>query len=392
MSPATDPAGASRDMPCTATRASSLNPVHPRRGGKRPRSQGDHEPEWNTGELEWFGGEPIFAVGCTEGGAPYGVTLAEMRRYSEREARGAGWARAKHILRELIGRELGTVRDIGRVVKIGDGLSRDIFAADVELATGSCDTFIVALPRRDAQRDLDERTTRELRLLARLRGYSFPFHLPEMVGAFPDGKHLALVRRFAPGVMLDLRAGRQGAVRPWDVVAEVAAAIHRVPGDAVADLLPGASTYETHAHTAIAALDGSDSPEMGDARQWALEHLPPAHPSVLLHGDLLGQNIVLAPGTSPTVIDWEYARYGDPAYEFAIVTRGVKRPFQTADGLARLLDAYQRHGGGDVRAEHVHIHELAMIAGWYRTALNERGRLAATQELDRMRGLLRRLR
>ena len=95
---------------------------------------------------------------------------------------------------------------------------------------------------------------------------------------------------------------------------------------------------------------------------------------------------------SPTVIDWEYARYGDPAYEFAIVTRGVKRPFQTVDGLERLLDAYQHHGGQEVRAEHVHIHELAMIAGWYRTALNERGRLAAAQELERMRGLLRRLR
>jgi hypothetical protein len=156
--------------------------------------------------------------------------------------------RAKHILRELIGRELGTVRDIGRVVKIGDGLSRDIFAAEVELATGSCDSYVVALPRRNAPRDLSERTTRELRLLARLRTYLFPFHLPEMIGAFPDGQHLALVRRFTPGVMLDLRAGRQGAVRPWDVVAEIAAAIHRIPGEAVADVLPGASTHEMHAH------------------------------------------------------------------------------------------------------------------------------------------------
>ena len=89
---------------------------------------------------------------------------------------------------------------------------------------------------------------------------------------------------------------------------------------------------------------------------------------------------------------WEYARYGDPAYEFAVVTRGVKRPFQIADGLARLLEAYQRHGGREVKAEHVHIHELAMTAGWYRTALNERGPNAAEQELDRMRGLLRRFR
>ena len=85
-----------------------------------------------------------------------------------------------------------------------------------------------------------------------------------------------------------------------------------------------------------------------------MEHLPTARPSVLLHGDLLGQNILLAPGTPPTVIDWEYARHGDPAYEFAIVTRGVQRPFEIADGLARLVEAYQRHGGQEVRAEHVH--------------------------------------
>jgi hypothetical protein len=50
------------------------------------------------------------------------------------------------------------------------------------------------------------------------------------------------------------------------------------------------------------------------------------------------------------------------------------------------------HGGREIRAEHVHIHELAMIAGWYRTARNERGRLAAAQEVDWTRGLLRRLR
>lgn len=190
-----------------------------------------------------------------------------MRRHSERDARGVGWARAKHILRELIGRELGTVRDIGRVVRIGDGLSRDIFAAEVELATGACDSYVVALPRRDAPSDLSERTARELRLVARLRTFVFPFHLPEMVGAFPDGEHLAFVRRFAPGVMLDLRAGRQGAVRPWDIVADIAAAIHRVPGEAVADLLPGAATYEMHARMAIAGIDESALPEMRDARQ-----------------------------------------------------------------------------------------------------------------------------
>jgi len=130
---------------------------------------------------------------------------------------------------------------------------------------------------------------------------------------------------------------------------------------------------------------------MRDARHWALAHLPPARPSVVLHGDLLGQNILLSPSEPPTVIDWEYARYGDPAYDLAIVTRGIKRPFQIVDGLVRLLDAYHGHGGCEVTADHVHVHELCMLAGWYRTALKERGEFAADQELDRLRALLRRL-
>jgi hypothetical protein len=179
------------------------------RRGRDRRFEGDHEPDWNAGALQWYGGEPIFAVGCTEGGAPYEVTLEEMRRDSEREARGAGWSRAKHILRELIGRELGTVKDIGRVVKIGEGLSRDIFAAEVELVTGACDSYVVALPRRNALAIFP-------RALPASFGFShdcapIPFHFIAANDgrAFPAGKHLALVRRFTLGVMLDLRAGRQ---------------------------------------------------------------------------------------------------------------------------------------------------------------------------------------
>jgi len=84
---------------------------------------------------------------------------------------------------------------------------------------------------------------------------------------------------------------------------------------------------------------------------------------VILHGDLLGQNILLGPGDRPTVIDWEYARYGDPAYDLAIVTRGVKRPFQVVDGLARLIDAYQRYGGSEVMGDHVHYTNSACWLG-----------------------------
>lgn len=233
------------------------------RNKRRTRRHTAHEdePVFDEG-IEWCGDRLIYVVDRTEAGFAYGPAVEDLRRDSERTARGAGWARAKRVLRELLEREVGAVSDIGWVKKIGDGLSRDIFAAEVELADGHCDTYVVALPRRDDDLALDERTSRELRLVARLRERRFPFRLPEMVGAFPDGDRLALVRRYARGVELELRAGRQSSVRPWQIVGEVAAAIHAVSGTDVEDLLPGAATRDEHAREAIAVIDGLAAIEM----------------------------------------------------------------------------------------------------------------------------------
>lgn len=124
----------------------------------------------------------------------------------------------------------------------------------------------------------------------------------------------------------------------------------------------------------------------------AMEHLPPDELSALAHGDLLGQNILLAPGQPPHVIDWEFARVGDPAYDLAIVTRGVRRPFQIDGGLERLLRGYRSSGGGEVTADHVHPHELGLIGGWYREAMSGAGGHSLAEESLRMRSLLRQLR
>jgi len=363
---------------------------------RRRRSTTQDEPTFDEEELEWCGDQLIYVIDRTPAGFAYGPTVAELRRSIELDAWGAGWARAKRVLRELLEREIGELSDVGYVKHVGAGCSRDIFAAEVAFADGRCDAYVVALPRRGAEAALDDRTSRELRLIAKLRARSWPFRLPEMVGAFPDGDRLALVRRFAAGIELDLRAGRQTSVKPWAIVGEIAAAIHAVHGTEVEDIVPGAATRREHALEAIeatiAALDGLAPIEMRDAHAWALEHLPPAEPGALLHGDLRGPNVLLAPGGPPAVIDWEYARSGDPAYDLAIVTRGVKQPFQIARGLERLLDAYRGHGGRDLTADDVHLYELCLIAGWYRAARSGDRGLSPAHELDQMRSLLRRLR
>lgn len=350
------------------------------------------EPSLDGLELEEAGGELIHVIDRTEAGFPYGPTVADLRRDLERESRGVGWARAKHVLRELLELNGVDVRDIGRVRKIGDGLSREVYGASVEHEEGTERAYAILLPRRDADADLSERTVGELRLVAKLQKCSLPFRIPEMLGAMREGRHVALVRHYASGIPLDLRAGRQPSVRPWAIVGEIAAAVHAVAGTEVEDVTVGSATRRAHALEQLRILDELEPAEMKAALAWAREHLPPDEPSTLVHGDLLGQNILLAFDGPHHVIDWEYALRGDPAYDLAIVTRAAKQPFQIADGMTKLLEAYEAHGGRGVTREHVQLHELCLIAHWYRDALAGRGSQPPAFELDRMRAVVRRLR
>jgi aminoglycoside phosphotransferase (APT) family kinase protein len=359
-----------------------------------------HEPAPEGDDWVECGGELIWAMGFTEGGAPYGLSVSQFRAMSHEMAPRAGWARAKWVLQQLLEAWAGpgSVAEVGWVKKLGEGLSREVFGAEVDIhAHGDTrtDAYVVALPGRDADAELDERTYKELRLLGWLARQSLPFRVPEVIGAYPLGDRRALVCRYIRGIELDLRAGKQGSVLPWQLVGEIAAAIHGLDtealGGSLGALLPGPATRRAHGLAAVEKyLVGAREPELAAACAWAMEHLPSEQPAVLLHGDLLGQNILLCPGEPPAVVDWEYARLGDPAYDLAVVTRGSRDPFQTTGGLGKLLDVYREHGG-DVTAAAVHLHELCLMASWYRQSRAERdGEGRAQQYLGQLRNILRR--
>jgi len=101
------------------------------------------------------------------------------------------------------------------------------------------------------------------------------------------------------------------------------------------------------------------------ARAWIEAHLT-QRPATVLHGDLLPQNLLwdfMGSGTI-SVIDWECARIGDPAYDLAIVTRGAQQPLKESGGFARLLTAYNEATSTSLPASAVRIHELLLHLRW----------------------------
>lgn len=337
--------------------------------------------------------DDLVVADFTSGGAPYGLTVREWRHAQERGEHSAGWARAKRAL-DAAFRSAGVPDadvEVGWVSSIGRGLERDAYTAAVELRPDPdalSGGWVVLVPRGPASGEQDRRDpVVEARLLNWLGARPLPFRVPRALTA-PEGSRRLLVREFLTGIPLDPRAGRQPGVRPWEVTGQLAAAVHTL---APPDWLPGFVTRRAHAVEALSCLRDTTDPVCVDALAWASENLPDdTLPAVLLHGDLLGQNILLDPREPDALIDWEYALRGDPAFDLAIVTRGVRRPFQETGGLSRLLDAYADHGGQEVRAAHVHVHEIALFGRWYQESLLGQTSRRPEDYLKDLRALLKR--
>ncbi|NNL85771.1 MAG: phosphotransferase [Myxococcales bacterium] len=160
-------------------------------------------------------------------------------------------------------------------------------------------------------------------------------------------------------------------IRPWELVASVAGGLHAVdPG--VLGGLTGHSSRRAHAATEVESVTlaadrakSSDRELLQRAFRWLEAHMPEDLPPRILHGDLLGQNILVFPDEPTGVIDWEYATTGDPAYDIAIVTRAAKKPFGSVDGLGRLLEAYASHAPEPVGEVEVRFYELCLLLRWY---------------------------
>ncbi len=346
-----------------------------RRKKKRRRSR--HEPEEPEGELEAYGGELIWAVDHTPGGVPLGPTVDELRMGEMRRKPQRGWSRALSAVRSVFPPE----SDIERVKWIGDGLHRKAYTTRVDGEP------VVILLQRDEDPEVAQATRRQAQVLHILDRLNLPFRTPRLLGLVEEALGPALIETGLAGLQLPMKPLEQGP-QPWTRIGTLAAQVHSISPSDFAHVVPHHKTWRAHVDAKIAALGEPRFPLLRDAIAWCQAQHTPEAPACFLHGDLLGQNIMLGLfDDAPGLIDWAECSIGDPASDLAVVTRGGRKPFKTSEGLARLVEAYNEAGDVELSCEAVRVHEVLMQASWVTTAA-ARDRRAREQQLA---GLLRRI-
>lgn len=259
-------------------------------------------------------------------------------------------------------------RHLGDIRWLDHGLTYDAWFADADMGGDEPVRLVVRLPHRYARAGHRDRARVELEVLHWLGMQSeLPFRIPRLLGTVEVDEGTAMVQEMVWGLPARERTVPR-PYKPWQPSALVAAAVHSLDASLVQRHLPGRPTWRDSALDGLRWVRQVDLVEADEAYHWGLEHLPPARPSVFLHGDLLGQNLLIPVDEDAEedprigVVDWEEARMGDPGYELHVVTRGKKQPFNQRDGHRRLIDAYLEAGGLPVELAHLHIHELALIA------------------------------
>ena len=281
------------------------------------------------------------------------------------------------------------------IVRIDQGLSREVFRADVifqQNGIEQIERFAVGIILNDAPEMVDRRIIKEQVLLQSIYKHVQFYSVPKPIGIIWQDGLLVTMTTFVLGHSIDFRTAKSRQKKPWEIVAKVAAETHKIPKSQ----LPTTIRYFPYWHDHIISEMNefrkfSAVPQINCALSWIQDNLPESKASVLVHSDLLGQNILETLDEEIYLIDWEYSFIGSPAYDLAIVTRGVKNPFKVSGGLDRLIDAYLQCGGQQVTKKDVHIHEILLNLGWYEISLDRtRGGHAPEYYLEALERLLNR--
>ena len=212
---------------------------------------------------------------------------------------------------------------------------------------------------------------REAKTLRRLKNAGFGFQTPGLICTVnADSDHpIGLIETWVRGIPLTLYKGSIHRNRIILTIAGVAVSVHQLDTGQF-DHLKAYENSKAHILDELSSLSPELYKEFSAAlrvKEWILSRLPENRPSVVVHGDLLPQNILCfeAPdGWQVALIDWEFAEIGDPASDLAVVTRGDRKLMGIKNGLHLLMESYRHAGGIELSADDVRIHELLLCLNW----------------------------
>lgn len=147
---------------------------------------------------------------------------------------------------------------------------------------------------------------------------------------------------------------------------EVLAAIHRIPVARVPQL---EQADQLEAWQAVLDAIGEPHPALEFALRWLTRNRPPAHRSVVVHGDFRNGNLIVGPDGIRAVLDWELAHLGDPLEDLGWLCVkawrfGAEPPVGGFGTYDQLIEAYEKAGGAEVDRVALRWWEMFGVARW----------------------------
>ncbi len=261
-------------------------------------------------------------------------------------------------LASLVSEQLGTAVQIVNLRRLTGGSSHETWSFDVLRDQRSAQPLRYVLRREFARSSINSRLDVEFALLRVLSELGQPVARPAWC-ALNDvrfGTPCMLMERVTGVDLRKYLAARGSAIdRPalGRALARQQAALHAIPLQALAEVLPPRAAHSTLQELAqwTALLErggGSKSrPLLAAAQQWLQANAPVPDRCGLVHGDFKTNNLILSDAERCVILDWEMAHLGDPVEDLAWTLLWTTRD-DLVEGLlprAEYLAAYAQASG-----------------------------------------------
>ena len=242
---------------------------------------------------------------------------------------------------------------VAAVTLLTGGYSRDTAIGAVAWGDGTSQRVVLRSdPSPDRGVFISDRDE-EWRMLTALAGTG-PVRVPAPLWYDATGEHFGrkcIVSDFYDGRSLQqLAREAENLAEVRNVFVDTIADVHRTPIEDLPVEVDRPSDWDSYVDGLIGLIDefsrrGRDTdPALRYAAIRLGSYRPPPVPLTLVHGDCQPGNVLLG-ASGPAVIDWEFARVGDPREDLGYYLRMPILPNLYVTDPAAFLDRYRRRTG-----------------------------------------------